>query len=154
MTAPDLGPCQCGPTHEHSDFEPHACVEADCACVAHRAPGAEPEAGDAADRQASSSLIIPADALNFAPQRAAQTAAWLDDITTQLDPTTAHRAVNDPIAICGLADTLETQASRGQFDPFDVLALAVLKLAAHTQPTPEKIIGRAKQRIRNHGRRR
>ncbi len=142
MTAPDLGPCQCEKTyrkfgfageHEHSDFEPYPCVESDCPCRAHQAPGTDAEPGQnqsqapGEPQNQAPLLTIPAE-INFAELRVTQTAQWLDQILAGIHETHPTPADHPP-AVCALADLLE-QAMPDHIDPFEALALNIRRLRA------------------------
>lgn len=127
------------PLHEHAEFEPYAC--ADCDCPGFRPAGTETEPAQNqaqinADSQTAPSagdrshLVIPA-SLDFATERVKQAAAWLDQITTGVrhSGTTNLSAANEPLAVCALADLIEQNWTDG-LDPFDVLAIAIRRLAA------------------------
>ncbi|OBK22544.1 hypothetical protein [Mycobacterium asiaticum] len=123
------------PLHEHAEFEPYAC--ADCNCERFWPAGTTPEPPETpphsnGDEQTGGSegyrphLVIPAQ-LDFAAERVQTAAQWLDQITTS---TTANlAAANEPLAVCALADLIEQNWPDG-LDPFDVLAIAIRRLAA------------------------
>lgn len=146
MTAPDLGPCRCGPQHEHSDFEPYPC--ADCGC-----PEFQPlETADSLTVGAETppepphrpSLVIPADALDFTRQRVAQTAQWVDGIVDGIRRIDS-RDPDDPLAVCGLADMLEANPPE-DVDYLDALALVLRREAA--RPSPAQRALAALRRVR------
>lgn len=148
MTAPDFGPCRCGPTHEHSDFEPYAC--ADCGCGAHTAaaiPGAQSNADGQTPPSAGKRphLTIPAD-LGFAQERVTQTAQWLDQVTAGIRET-HPTAADDPLAVCALADALEQHGKTAGIDPWDVVSLLIRRQHAPSRLT-RGILRRATDNIR------
>lgn len=169
MTAPELGPCRCeivdhdGPfstlsplarfdtqsgrifiPHEHSDFRPHAC--ADCDCPSWRAPGTveNPPQTDPAAPQRRAVVTLAAE-LDFAHERVAQHAEWLDTVVDGLRTNTADRP-DHPLAICYLADTLEQNWPQ-HLDIHEVLALALRRLASAASPSAaEKFVAAVKRR--------
>lgn len=154
MTAPDLGPCLCEPEgeqHEHSDFEPYAC--ADCDCPRHRGrpwlgierETAENRAQSPAAPPERPKVTIPANGLDFGRERATQAAKLLDDML-DAHGTTGATAADDPIAVCGLADVLEERWPEGA-DPYDVLAVAIRRLAARPT-TAVNMLAKMRRKVR------
>lgn len=163
MTAPNQGPCVCDveemlrlggeirpegeirvtKAHEHAEFEPYAC--ADCDCEGFRPPGSHTEPaqnraqinGDgqtpppAGDRP---HLTIPA-VLDFSHERIETVTQWVDQTITGIrdSGTTNLSAANEPIAVCALADLLETNWPE-DIDPYDAIALLMRRLATNRTP--------------------
>lgn len=143
---PPTGPCRCGADHEHSDFEPFGCTEPGCPCITHRAPatcdiepvlGATPSdaAGSRRGESARPHVTIPADALDFTRQRAADAEEWLDQIIDSLRGAVGHAA--DPLAVSTLADLIE-QSQPDDVDVYAALAIAARR-AAVDKPTMRQI---------------
>ncbi len=117
--------------HEHSDFEPFACV--DCECPGWRPPpAADQEAAetpsDAPDRVAAATALTVPDKLRFADERAARTVEWVDQLVIGLHETMPTEP-DDPLAVCAVADMLE-QAWPEDIDPLDAVALLIRRQAA------------------------
>ncbi|OBI95568.1 hypothetical protein [Mycobacterium sp. 1465703.0] len=125
--------------HEHSDFEPYPCAEPNCPCGEHRPvyrpPGDETEPGENRAQTAAAprnrySVSIPADALEFAGENVAQTAAWIDGVLAWLGWTGGEaRPLDDARTVCDFADALDA-AKPEHIDTMTALALALRRLAA------------------------
>lgn len=140
VTAPELGPCRCGPDHEHSDFDPYPC--ADCGCEAHQ-PAAT-AAGSPAEPSDRPCLTIPAAPFNFATQRVEHAAHYLDQI---LATNRCAADPDEPTAVCGLADLIEHNWPDG-LDPLDVIALTTRRLMDATNRTPTARVRGTLRRMR------
>lgn len=125
MTAPDLGPCRCGPDHEHADFPPYRC--ADCPCAGHRPDIRDTRSGaeNPVDPQTWPGVITIPGGIDFRQQRATQAAQWVDQLAAgiRVDPAPPP---DDPHALCDLADMIE-QVRPDHIDPIDVIALLILR---------------------------